>query len=243
MIGSRLNAGIERPAAPGETPDNRPGVFVSMAHVPDSREAFLAEIELRVALASLVPTVAIFDGAIGGIETVSISIHDKFAMSKERWAGKDTAREVAGRTMCVVPTTTGEFSYEKSLRLSANGTDGHFVCFAVNAASAVNAILAAKEALVAIDGVAPMGYGLEQVFREFDYIPSLRDQIEDSKIPAGVGSVLNLLMFGASPQAMAVAMGASLRAAAQVPGVMALTAMNFGGQFGKHKYYLRELTK
>ena len=68
-----------------------------MAHVPDSREALLKEIELRVALASLVPTVAIFDAAIPGIETVSINIHDKFAMSKERWAEKDTsARWPAG---------------------------------------------------------------------------------------------------------------------------------------------------
>ena len=243
MIGSQLNAGIERPAAPQETPDNRPGVFVSLAHVPDSREALLKEIELRIALASLVPTVAIFDAAIPGIETVGVNIHDKFAMSKERWVGKDTEREVAGRVMCVLPTTTGEFLYEKTLKLSVDGTDGHFVCFAVNAASAVVAILAAKDAVGAVDGVAPMGYGLEQVFREFDYIPSLRDQIEDSKIPEGVGSVLNLLMFGASSTVMARAMGLSLKAAAEVPGVMALTAMNFGGQFGKHKYYLRELMK
>jgi len=88
-----------------------------------------------------------------------------------------------------------------------------------------------------------MGYGLEQVFREFDYIPSLRNQIEDTKIPEGVGSVLNLLMFGASAEAMAKAMGLSLTAAAQAPGVIAMTAMNFGGQFGKHKYFLRELMK
>ncbi len=164
-------------------------------------------------------------------------------MSKERWSEKDTERTEAGHVMCVVPTTTGEFAYEKTIQISVEGTDGHFVCFAVNAASAVAAILAAKEAIAAVDGVAPMGYGLEQVFREFDYIPSLRDQIEDTKIPEGVGSVLNLLMFGASAGVMARAMGLSLTAAAQVPGVLALTAMNFGGQFGKHKYFLRELMK
>ena len=64
--------------------------------------------------------------------------------------------------MCVVPTTTGEFLYEKTLKISIDGTDGDFVCFAVNAASAVAAILAAKEAIVAVDGVAPMGYGLSR---------------------------------------------------------------------------------
>jgi formylmethanofuran--tetrahydromethanopterin N-formyltransferase len=241
MIGSAINAGIERLATPGETPDNRPGVYVSLAHVPDNREGMIKEIELRVALASLVPTVSIYNAMIPGPETVSVNIHEKFAMSKERWSAKDSEREVAGRLIAVVPTTTGEFTYEKCLEISTGGTDGHFVCFAVNAASAVAAILAAKDALVAYDGVAPMGYGLEQVFREFDYIPSLRAETEDTKIPEGVNSVLNLLMFGASADVMAKAMGASLNAAAQVPGVLALTAMNFGGQFGKHKYFLREL--
>jgi formylmethanofuran--tetrahydromethanopterin N-formyltransferase len=162
-------------------------------------------------------------------------------MSKERWTGHDGERTLGDRVLCVVPTTTGEFVYEKTYRISPNGTDGHFVCFAENAASAVAAILAAKDALIAVDGVAPMGYGLEQVFREFDYIPSLRDQIADTKIPAGVNSVLNLLMFGASAELMADAMAISLRAATQVPGVIALTAMNFGGAFGKHQYHLRKL--
>lgn len=243
MIGSRLNAGIERAAAPHETPDNRPGVFVSLAHIPESREDLLKEIELRVALASLVPTVTVYDAAVAGVETVTVNIHDKYDMSRARWSEKDTERTVSGRVLCVVPTTTGEFCYEKTLKISPHGTDGHFVCFAVNAASAVTAILAAKEAITAVDGVAPMGYGLEQVFREFDYIPSLRHQIEDSKVPEGVESVLNLLMFGASADLMAKAMGLALRAAAQAPGVVALTAMNFGGQFGKHKYYLREVMK
>jgi formylmethanofuran--tetrahydromethanopterin N-formyltransferase len=88
-----------------------------------------------------------------------------------------------------------------------------------------------------------MGYGLEQVFRELDYIPSLRDKIEDSKVPDGVNSILNLLMFGASPELMRQAMTVSLQAAAQVPGVLYLGAMNFGGEFGKHQYQLHELLK
>jgi formylmethanofuran--tetrahydromethanopterin N-formyltransferase len=145
--------------------------------------------------------------------------------------------------MCVVPTTTGEFAYEKEIKISTSGTDGHFVCFAANAASAVGAVAAAKEAIGAVDGVAPMGYGLEQVFREYEYIPALREKMDDSEVPDGVDSILNLLMFGASPDLMKEAMTASLTAAAQVPGVLYLGAMNFGGEFGKHQYHLHELLK
>ena len=50
MIGSKLNAGIERVALPSETPDGRPGVYVSLAHVPDHRSDMMKELELRVAL-------------------------------------------------------------------------------------------------------------------------------------------------------------------------------------------------
>jgi formylmethanofuran--tetrahydromethanopterin N-formyltransferase len=241
MIGSRINAGIERMALPPETPDGRPGVFISMAMPPDHREAMLKEIELRIALASLIPTIAIFDAALENVPGETIDIHDKFSMSGERWSEYDSERELDGRKLSVVPTTTGEFVYECAYKVCTNGTDGHFVCFAENEVAVVAAVAAAKEALAAVDGASPMGYGLEQVFREYDYIPSLRDKIEDSKVPDGVNSILNLLMFGASPEVMRQAMAVSLRAAAQVPGVTQLGAMNFGGEFGKHQYHLHEL--
>lgn len=241
MIGSRINAGIERIALPHETPDGRPGVFLSFAMVPSARADMLKEFELRVALASLVPTISVFDASVPDVPTDSVDIHETFRMSAERWKGYDTTRMLNGRDLCVVPTTTLEFVYEKSFKISTSGTDGHFVCFAANVTSAVAAVSAAKKALEAVDGVAPMGIGLEQVFREFDYIPSLRNRIPDSKVPDGVDSILNLLMFGASPDLMRRAMTLSLSAAAQVPGVLFLGAMNFGGQFGKHQYHLHEL--
>lgn len=241
MIGSRINAGIERLAFPQETPDGRPGVFISLAMPPDQREAMLQELELRIALASLIPTIAVFDAAIKEVTGELVDIHEKFNISAERWQAYDTERVMDGRKVCVLPTTTGEFVYEKTYKICTDGTDGHFVCFADSETAAVTAIAAAKDALAAIDGVAPMGYGLEQVFREYDYVPSLRDKIENSKVQDGVNSILNLLMFGASPELMQKAMTGSLRAAAQVPGVMYLGAMNFGGEFGKHQYHLHKL--
>jgi formylmethanofuran--tetrahydromethanopterin N-formyltransferase len=243
MIGSRINAGIERPALPQETPDGRPGAFVSLAMTPDARAAMLKELELRVALASLIPTMAVFDAAVQGVPADAANIHAAYHMSHERWNGYDFERTMGGRALAVVPTTTGEFVYEKAYRVSTSGTDGHFVCFAASELAAVAAVAAAKDAVGGVDGVAPMGYGLEQVFREYDYIPSLRDQIDNSKVPDGVTSVLNLLMFGASPALMRQAMRVGLTAASRVPGVMYLGAMNFGGGFGKHQYHLHEILK
>lgn len=103
------------------------------------------------------------------------------------------------------------------------------------------AVKAAKDAIAGVDGVAPMGYGLEQIFRELDYVPALRDRVEGSKVPDGTGSILNLLMFGATADLMRQGMKAAIEAAAQVPGMQQIGAMNFGGEFGRHKFPLHEL--
>ena len=166
---------------------------------------------------------------------------DLYAATSERWAGYDEERVVSGRTMCVVPTTTGEFMYEKQVAFSTEGTDGHIVCFAENEAAAVMAVAASKTAIAGVDGVSPMGFGLEQIFREYDYVPALKNRIDNSCVPEGAGSVLNLLMFGASEGLMRQAMKVSVEAATMVAGVQQIGAMNFGGEFGKHKYVLREL--
>lgn len=240
-LGSRINAGIERVALPHETPDGRPGVFLSCTMPPDKRDALIEELALRVVLATLIPTCAVFDGMVLAAEvTTQINIHDQIG---KRWQGYDIEQYVGERCLCAVPTTTGQFLYEKSLRLSTAGTDGHFVCYADSEAAAVLAVKAAKDAIAGVDGVCPMGYGLEQIFRELDYIPALRDQVDGSKVPEGTRSILNLLMFGATTDRMKQGLKVAIEAAAQVPGVREIGAMNFGGTFGRHKFYLHQLLK
>jgi formylmethanofuran--tetrahydromethanopterin N-formyltransferase len=236
-LGSRINAGIERMANTEETPDGRPGVYIQLTQIPKEIELMKSELELRVALATLIPSIAIFDAAV--VETSEkINIA---ALTHERWKGYDSEREVGGRSVVVVPTMPGEFIFEKEFNLSTTGTDGHLVCYAESLTASIAGVAAAKNAIESVDGVSSMGYGLEQVFRELDFIPALKDQIEDSKVPDGVSSILNLLMFGSHPDLMKKAMGAAIRAAAQVPGVVMIGAMNFGGEFGKYEYHLHEL--
>jgi formylmethanofuran--tetrahydromethanopterin N-formyltransferase len=240
-LGSRLNAGIERPARPQETPDGRPGVFVACTMPPSRRDDLIDELALRLVLATLIPTLAVFDAMVPEVQS-TIPI-DLYAPTAARWQGYDAHGRVGDRPVCIVPTTTGEFVYETTVRLSTAGTDGHIVCYAQTAASAVLAVQAAKDAIAGIDGVAPMGYGLEQVYRELEYVPALRDRVPDSRVPSGVGSILNLLMFGVSEGVMQRSIKAAVEAAARVPGVIEIGAMNFGGAFGRHKYYLRELVE
>lgn len=239
-LGSRINAGIERIARPQETPDGRPGVIVSCTMPPNRREDLIQELALRLVLATLIPTSALFDCMVP--EADHTEKVDLYGPTSERWQGYDSERIVNGRRVCVVPTTTGEFVYEKGVGIST-GTDGHIVCNADTEASAVLAVKAAKDAIAGVDGVAPMGYGLEQIFRELDYVPALRDKVEGSRVPDGACSILNLLMFGASADLMRQGLKAAIEAAAQVPGMQEIGAMDFGGEFGRHKFHLRKLLK
>ncbi len=207
---------------------------------PSRREDLVQELALRLVLATLIPTCALFDCMVP--EADHTEQVDLYGPTSERWQGYDVERVVNGRRVCVVPTTTGEFVYEKGVGIST-GTDGHIVCYADTEASAVLAVKAAKDAIAGVDGVAPMGYGLEQIFRELDYVPALRDKVEGSRVPDGACSILNLLMFGASPDLMRQGLKAAIEAAVQVPGMQEIGAMNFGGEFGRHKFHLRELLK
>jgi formylmethanofuran--tetrahydromethanopterin N-formyltransferase len=238
-LGSRFNAGIERIARPQETPDGRPGVYLACTMPPDRRAALLEELALRLALATLIPTVAIFDAMVADVPAAERI--DLYELTADRWQGYDSDRTLGGRHLCVVPTTTGEFVYETSVSLSTAGTDGHIVCYAASEAAAVLAVMAAKDAIAGVDGVCPMGYGLEQIYRELDYVPALAQRIEENKVPDGVTSVLNLLMFGATPALMQEGMRAAMEAAVQVPGLLQIGAMSFGGSFGRHQYHLQQL--
>ncbi|MEI7884396.1 MAG: hypothetical protein WCI30_03500 [Clostridia bacterium] len=239
-LGSKINAGIERIALPQETPDGRPGVIIALTNIPAERTNFLAEIALRLHLATLIPTCAVFDCMLAGVKKEQFDIS---TLLKEKWSGDDWDAEINGHKMCVVPTITGEYKFEKVISISTEGSDGHFVLYARDINAAVLAVGAAKCALKGVDGVSPMGFGLEQVYREKDYVLALKDKIKDSKVPEDTGSILNMLVFGVCTPKMQEALTVAIKAACNVPGVVRIGAMNFGGQFGPYKFVLHEMLK
>ncbi len=239
-LGSRINAGIERRALPHETPDGRPGVIVALTNIPKERPNYVKELALRFHLATLVPTCAIFDCMVKDVQTTA---YDISADLKDLWHGDDTTVEIGGRTMCSVPTLPGDFKFEKRISIATKGSDGHLVCYGTDTNAVVLGVMAAKKAVEGVDGVCPMGFGLEQVYREKSYVPALKHKVKDSKVPAGVGAILNLLVFGASTAHVEKALSYALKAACRVSGVMKIGAMNFDGAFGPYKFYLKDLVE
>lgn len=239
-LGSKVNGGIERRALPQETPDGRPGMICALTMPPNRRHDLIQELALRVHLATLVPTCAVFDCMIPSVpETEKINL---VALLRDHFAVRDEDGEINGRRVCVVPTTTGEFAFEKEVHLSTGGSDGHFVCYGENQCAVVLAVQAAKKALEGIDGIAPMGFGLEQVYKLQEYCPKLKDRVA-SKVPEQVGSILNLLVFGVDRTVMEQGLREAIIAACHVPGVRQIGAMNFGGAFGPYQFSLHEMLK
>ena len=71
------------------------------------------------------------------------------------------------------------------------------------------------------------------------YCPTLRGRVE-SKLHHDANCAYEIVIDGASEQAVGAAMAAGLRAAAG-NGVVAITAGNYGGKLGKFQFHLRNL--
>ena len=61
----------------------------------------------------------------------------------------------------------------------------------------------------------------------------------ESKIPDGVASVMEIIINGRDLATVSTATQASIQAALQVPGIVRITAGNYGGRLGKSWVWLK----
>ncbi len=72
------------------------------------------------------------------------------------------------------------------------------------------------------------------------YCPTLKTLVPDSVVPEGVASVYEIVMNGLSLDAVKNGMKQGVSAAATVPGVVKISAGNYGGKLGPFKAFLKE---
>jgi formylmethanofuran--tetrahydromethanopterin N-formyltransferase len=75
------------------------------------------------------------------------------------------------------------------------------------------------------------------------FCPTLRTSISDSKVPATVQSVYELVFNGLDEEIVKKATGVGIVAAAKTPGVVKITAVNFGGKLGPYQIQLVDALK
>jgi formylmethanofuran--tetrahydromethanopterin N-formyltransferase len=71
------------------------------------------------------------------------------------------------------------------------------------------------------------------------YCPTLRDKLgEQSKVPEGVKSIQEIIINGRDLETISRATQAAIAAAVETPGLVKISAGNYGGRLGKSFIYL-----
>jgi len=246
-IGCPCEAGIEREIPAGETPDGRPGVSILICA---SKKKLKEQVVERLAECVLTaPTTAVFNGITDAEEKIPVKLH--FFGD-----GHEYQKEVGGRKCWVIPIMNGEYVGEEEFGIVKGVAGGNFF---IMGESQTAALTAAEKAVAAIDavpgvitsfpgGVVASGSKVGSLKYKFmpastneKYCPTLREKVPDSKVPAGVSTVYEIVIDGVDEKSVAAAMAAGIKAAVQVPGIKLISAGNFGGTLGPFKIDLHKV--
>ena len=243
-------AGIERKALPSETPDGRPGYYIQICHM--SKKGLEEQLIARIGQCVLTaPTTAVFNGLPDAEEKFD-------AGNKLRFFGDGYEKqiEVAGRKMWAIPMMEGDFLIENDIGYTNGIAGGNFFIMAETQPSALAGAKAAVQAISDVDGVItpfPGGivasgskvgankYKFLKASTNEKFAPSIRSEVAETEVPENVRAIYEIVINGLSIDAVKEATKTGILAATKIPGVVKITAGNYGGKLGKHLIYLNEL--
>jgi len=235
-----------------DTPDGRPGAVLQF-HVP----RFWKEREQKLERALLVrvsqnvltcPTTACFN--VLPTEPNWFPLGRKVAYFGDGHQFKD---ERFGRRVRVIPILSGEFVIERRFGWADGLMGGNLWFFGETADGALNAAERAVEGAMTVHGVSlpfPGGvassgskagskykFAIASTYAE--YCPTLRGKPGvESKLPDGVASVQEIIINGPDLKTIAAATQAAITATKDTPGLLRISAGNYGGRLGKSFVYL-----
>ena len=245
-IGCPCEAGIERILSPEETPDGRPGVAIMI--FAGGKKKVKEQVVERLAECVLTsPTAAVFDGMPEAEERIDVKLHffgDKF----------EHKVEVGGRQCWAIPIMNGEYIGEEEFGIVKGIAGGNFFIMGESVEAALEAAEKAVEAIMTVPGsitsfpvvasgskVGSNAYKFMPATTNEKYCPTIRDQVEDTKVPEGVACIYEIVIDGVDEDAIKAATKAGVEAAVTVPGIKQISAGNFGGNLGPYKFQLSEI--
>ncbi len=249
VIMAPAEAATERPVAAAETPDKRPGILIQIYN----RDRFALKHQLMERIGQCImtcPTTAAFNGLTGKrVLKVGSSLRyfgDGF--QKKTMAG--------GRKCWKIPVMEGNFIVEDGFGAQEGVAGGNFMIFAETQAAALKAAEAAADAIraEAPDVIMPFPGGVcragskagslkykMKASTNHPYCPTLKTLVPDSVVPDGVKCVYEIVINGLTLDAVKNAMKQGVTAAASTPGVVKISAGNYGGKLGPYKAFLKEV--
>jgi formylmethanofuran--tetrahydromethanopterin N-formyltransferase len=250
VIMSPAEAGIEGVLSADKTPDNRVGVVIQIYN--RNRFDLKSQMILRIGQCIMTcPTTSAFD--------VMPNAKRKLKVGRSiRLFGDGFQRKalVGGKKVWKIPVMEGDFIVEDAFGVAEAVAGGNFIILAKDKPSGLKA---AEEAVKAIKDMAsevilpfPGGicrsgskagslkYKLSASTHHL-FCPRLRELVSDTQVPENVNCVYEVVIDGLSVDAVKGAVGEGIKAAAAIPGVVGISAGNYGGRLGPYKAVLKEV--
>jgi len=250
IIMSPAEAGIESPVSPEKTPDGRHGTLIQIYH--HTRRELKSQMILRIGQCVMTcPTTAAFDALPEAKRRLKVGRSLRFF--GDGFQRRDTFAE---RKVWRIPVMEGEFMVEDrfgAVRAIAGGN------FLIMADSRKSGLQAAENAVEAISkksegvilpfpgGVCRAGSKSGSIKYKLNastfhvFCPKLKKIVPDSKVPDSVNSIYEIVINGLNSDLVKGAMAEGIKAAVKVPGIMKISAGNYGGKLGPFRAYLKEV--
>lgn len=250
IIMSPAEAGVERDVQPENTPDGRPGVLVQIYH--RMRIDLKAQMVLRIGQCIMTcPTTAAFDGLPDAKRRLKVG--RSLRLFGDGFQKKDV---FANKKIWRIPVMEGEFVVNDNFGAAKAIAGGNLIIMARDTAAGLQAAENSVEAISnnSEEVVMPFPGGVcrsgskagslkykLKASTNHPFCPKLRGLTDDSQIPDGVGCVYEIVINGLNVDAVRKAMTEGIKAAAGVPGVLRISAGNYGGKLGPYHAYLKDL--
>jgi formylmethanofuran--tetrahydromethanopterin N-formyltransferase len=250
IIMSPAEASVEGLVSSKNTPDGRPGAIIQIYH--SSRGDLKHQMSLRIGQCIMTcPTTAAFDALPKAKRRVKIG--RSLRLFGDGFQKKD---DINGRKVWRIPVMEGEFIVEDDFGIMKAVASGNMIILAKNWESALKASEEAKEAITknvrgvimpfpgglcrAGSKVGSINYKLP-ASTSHQYCPTIKKLVSDTKVPNDVNSVYEIVINGLNQRVVKAAMGVGMEAAIKVPGILKITAGNYGGKLGPYKANLKEV--
>jgi formylmethanofuran--tetrahydromethanopterin N-formyltransferase len=248
VIGCDAEAGIEGELGADVTPDGRPGV--SLLFFAFSRDALQKAVINRVGQCILTcPTTACYNG-LPLVKDKNLRLGGNLRFFGDGW---QFSKKLEGRRFWRLPVMDGEFTCEDMVGTTKGVAGGNFLIIGASQAKALAAAEAATAAIRQVNGVImPFPGGIvrsgSKVASKYKklrastndaFCPTLRGVVK-SALPEGANAVYEIVIDGVDLTSVEEATRVGVHAAC-MPGVLQITAGNYGGKLGPHHLHLHKL--
>lgn len=250
VIACDVEAAVEADVNATDTPDGRPGVSVLVFAF--SRDALGSAVANRVGQCVLTcPTTACYNGIEECPREKQISVGGQLRYFGD---GLQISKKLGHRRFWRMPTMDGEFVCEDRFGTVKGVAGGNLLICGTDQAAALKAAEAAVDTMQTVpDVILPFPGGIVRSGSKVgSKYPKLKASTNDAfcptvrpltttALPPAANAVYEIVIDGLDPDSVATAMRVGLHAACQLPGVVLVTAGNYGGKLGPHHFHLREL--